>query len=61
MTPLMYAIRAKAQNLDVVRELLARNADVNEQTVTGLTALLLAAYKKHAGIIKMLLEYSADI
>ena len=60
-TPLMYAIQAKAQNLDVVGELLSRSADVNEQTVTGLTALLLAAFKKHAGIITMLLKNGADI
>ena len=60
-TPLMYAIQAKAQNLDVVGELLQRNADVNAQTVTGLTALLLAAFKKHAGIITMLLKNGADI
>ena len=57
----MYAIQSKAQNKDVVQELLARSAQVNEQTVTGMTALLLAAQKKHAGIIKMLLDNGADI
>ena len=57
----MYAIQSKAQNKDVVQELLARSAQVNEHTVTGMTALLLAAQKKHAGIIKMLLDYGADI
>ena len=41
--------------------MLDRNADVNEQTVTGLTALLLAAFKKHASIIKILLEKGANI
>ena len=39
----MYAIQSNAQNKDVVQELLARSAEVNEQTVTGMTALLLAA------------------
>ena len=41
----MYAIGTKAQNLDVVQELLNQDAKVNEFTLTGLTPLLLATKK----------------
>ena len=41
-TPLIYAIDALAQNGDVVQELINRKANVNDQTLTGVTPLLLA-------------------
>ena len=47
-TPLMYAIGATAENLDVVNELLDKGADLNEPTLTGLTPILLATKKEHA-------------
>ena len=46
-TPLMYAIGTKAQNFDVVNELLKRGANVNEHTLTGLTPLLEATKREH--------------
>ena len=57
----MYAISAKAQNLDVVGELISKGAAVNEQTVTGWTALMMAAHRKYGGVIGMLLKNGADI
>ena len=57
----MYAINTNAQNEDVVQELLNRGADVNDQTLTGLTPLLLAVKKSHTRICKLLLSRGADI
>jgi ankyrin repeat protein len=44
----MYAVGSSAQNSDVVEALLKRKADVNVQTVMGVTPLLLAAQFKHS-------------
>lgn len=57
----MYAVGAPAQNQDVVEELLKRNADVNVQTVTGISPLLLAALSKHSQILYQLLKADARI
>ena len=60
-TPLMYAIGAQAQNGDVIQELINRNANVNEQTMTGTTPLLLATQKGYASIVRKLLANGADL
>ncbi len=57
----MYAIGASAQNKDVVIELLNREANVNEATLTGLTPLLLATKKEHTELVKLLLARGAEI
>jgi ankyrin repeat protein len=44
----MYAVGSPAQNQDVVAELIRRKADVNVQTVMGVTPLMLAAQFKHS-------------
>ena len=50
-TPLFHAIGTKAENYDVVKELLNRGADVNSQSLTGNTPLLLATKKEHTKIV----------
>ena len=57
----MYAIGASAQNKDVVIELLNREANVNEATLTGLTPLLLATKREHTELVKLLLTRGAEI
>ena len=57
----MYAVGSSAQNSDVVEELLKRKADVNVQTVMGVSPLLLAAQFKHSQIIYQLLKADARI
>ena len=59
-TALFYAIGSPAQNIDVVQELIKNQTDVNIQTVTGISPLLLAAEKGHDLIIKELLACGAD-
>ena len=57
----MYAVGSSAQNPDVVDELIKRKADVNVQTVMGVSPLLLAAQFKHAIILNQLLKAGACI
>jgi ankyrin repeat protein len=52
---LFYAVENPAQNVDVVQELISRKADVNALSVNGISPLLMAAEKKHARVIIILL------
>ena len=54
-TALHYAIEAKAQNIDVVQELIKREVPINDPACDGLTPLLLAAQKGHYQIVNILL------
>ena len=54
-TALFYAVENPAQNVDVVQELISRKADVNALSVNGISPLLMAAEKKHARVIIILL------
>jgi ankyrin repeat protein len=55
-TPLMLA----ARDLDKVKLLLARGAEVNARAKTGISALMIAArYKGNAEVVKLLLQYGA--
>ena len=42
--------------LDEVRALLARGGDVNDKSPSGATALMLAVYKGHNSMVKLLLD-----
>ena len=55
-TPLMIAANAGAT--EVCQALLNLNADVNAQAVDGSTALLLAAYRNHAQVVKCLVKHA---
>ena len=51
----------KNNNLDEVRKLIAKGADVNEKAPDGLTPLLLAARSGYLEIVKVLLEAGASV
>ena len=55
-TPLFHAIGAKAQNYDVVKELIKRGANINSTSLTGMTPLLLATKNNHTRIVQLLLN-----
>ena len=42
--------------LDEVRSALARGEDVNDKHIDGWTALMLAVYRRHNSIVKLLLD-----
>jgi hypothetical protein len=53
---------SKKNNVEGVRELLAmRLADVNERDTSGATPLIHCAWDNHIEIIRLLLEYGADV
>ncbi|KAJ5177595.1 uncharacterized protein N7500_000294 [Penicillium coprophilum] len=45
----------------VVQTFLSKGADVNAQTLQGLTALMYAVSLNHEGIVRLLIEYGAEI
>jgi ankyrin repeat protein len=57
-TPLMYA--AHAGNIEVIKLLLAKGADVNARNIVNGSALMLAAQKGDTAVVKLLLERGAD-
>ena len=60
LTPLMTAV--ETGNVEVVRLLLARGADVNAATVaTNNTALMWAVAGRHTDIVHRLIEHGADL
>jgi ankyrin repeat protein len=61
-TALMLAILAPVKtNLEVVRALLAKGADVNAKTSDGMTALMLAAEYEGIDVVQALLAKGADV
>jgi ankyrin repeat protein len=58
-TPLMYA--ASSRNIEVVRLLLEKGADVNARHSGNGGALMLAAQMGNPGIVKLLVEKGADV
>jgi outer membrane protein assembly factor BamB len=62
-TELKEQFLAAARNGDAstVRDLLAHGVDVNSKTEYGATALSYAADKGHIAVVKVLLEYKADL
>lgn len=62
VSPLICAITNQSiGQIEVVRLLLEHNAPVDYPSVTGNTALILAADKGNIEVVKILLEYGADI
>jgi ankyrin repeat protein len=60
ISPLMLAARAGSS--EAVQALLLRNADVNaKEKVQGQTALMWAAARSHANVVRMLTERGADV
>ena len=59
-TPLHYACNTTKEYLPVVQLLVSRGADVNKLNKYGETALLKAAYRGHAGVVRTLLDSGAD-
>jgi ankyrin repeat protein len=60
-TALFYAVSCPAQNVDVVKELLDRKADVNLHSIVGMSPLLIASEKRHQRIMGVLLQHGADV
>jgi len=59
-TPLMFA--ARNGNVEAIRVLLDRRAEVNaRETLRGTTALMWAAEQGHAKAVKLLIDHNADI
>ena len=58
-TPLIFFIH-KTADLKLIRRLLEKGAAVNTQNRTGETALMYAAWRGHANIVRLLLENRAD-
>jgi ankyrin repeat protein len=54
-TALMYAVNLTQENCDIISSLLSKKAEVDWKSLEGQTALLLAADRKHARIVSMLL------
>ncbi|EET90085.1 MAG: ankyrin repeat domain-containing protein [Candidatus Micrarchaeales archaeon] len=50
---------AKEGNIDKVKKLLERGADVNKQGEDGWTALIWAANRRHPDVVKLLVEHGA--
>ncbi|KAL5283184.1 ANKRD17 family protein [Megaselia abdita] len=58
-TPLMEA--ASAGHLDIVKLLIAHNADVNAQCATGNTPLMFSCASGHVEVVKELLKHGANV
>lgn len=59
MTPLMYAAASLNDTTEIIMRLVRMGADVNAQTISGQTALMIAAQKsKHRNVISKLIDYS---
>ena len=58
-TPLMYA--ARLGQIEIAKELLKKNANLEAQNHAGLTPYLWAAYAGHVDMMKLLHESGADI
>jgi ankyrin repeat protein len=58
-TPLIYS--AFEGYADMVRYLLMRGANVNAQSETGMSALMVASRNNHIAIVRILLEKKADL
>jgi outer membrane protein assembly factor BamB len=52
---------ARKGNLEAVKALLAKGADVNTKTAYGQTALMLASDKGHTEVVKLLIKHKADV
>jgi ankyrin repeat protein len=48
-------------NVEVVRDLLSKGADVNTKDANGLTVLTIAAKKGHVDVVKLLLDQGASV
>jgi uncharacterized protein len=59
MTALLYA--ARDGRLDLVRQLLAAKADVNQAEANGITPLLMAVTNDHMDVARFLVDQGADI
>jgi hypothetical protein len=53
-------VAARKSNVEAVKTLLAKGADVNAKTEYGATPLFFACDRGHAEIVKILLEHGAD-
>lgn len=52
---------ASAGHLDIVKLLIAHNADVNAQCATGNTPLMFACGSGHVEVVKELLKHGANV
>src|SRR5512134_4087896 len=51
----------KRGNVEAIRELLHRGADVDARDRYGQTGLMLAAHAGHRGVVELLLEHGAEL
>ena len=58
-TPLMYAASSNAEK--ILNLLIEHNADINIQTKSGYTALILAVMHNHINVVKILIKNKADV
>jgi ankyrin repeat protein len=54
-------VAARAGDVDRVRSLLERDADVDARDASGATALVAAAYGNHVDVARSLIEAGADV
>lgn len=60
-SPILYALEANAQNLDVVMRLINKGADVNVISIDGWSPLLKATQKQYHEILEKLVEIGANL
>ncbi len=52
---------AREGDLDAVKHAIRRGADVNARSLTGMTAMMLAAYWNHPDIVEFLIRKGGDV